>query len=95
MSYSIHMPGHTGKGESRRTPMNRKETAIKTLTEQVEALRTMPEGAMLGDGTDRTMTERRRARYVKEGEDCLACLAAMEDRFIPAGNLLFHDDLMA
>lgn len=71
-----------------------KQTAIETLAAQIEALRTMPEGTLLGDGTDRTMTERRRARYVKEGEACLTALTALEERFIPKGNLLFHDDLM-
>lgn len=72
-------------------PMSKKEQAIATLTAQVEALRTMPEGSLLGDGTSRVMIERRRARYIAEGEACLAALAAMEDRDIPTGNLLFHD----
>ncbi len=74
--------------------MTRKETAIATLTAQVEALRTMPEGTALSLTDDRTMTERRRARYVKEGETCLFALAAMDERHIPHGDLLFHDDLM-
>jgi hypothetical protein len=75
--------------------MTRKETAIATLAAQIEALRTMPEGSPLSATDTRTMTERRRARYVKEGETCLSALAAMDERQIPQGDLLFHDDLMA
>lgn len=71
-----------------------KQAAISTLTAQVEALRTMPEGSSLGDGTTRLMIERRRARYVAEGEICLKNLSEIPEKFIPQGNLLFHDSLM-
>jgi len=44
-----------------------KAAKIAEIQAQVEALRTMPEGAPLSRTDDRTMTERRRARYVAEG----------------------------
>jgi hypothetical protein len=79
--------------------MNRKEQEIQILKAQIEALKSMPEGDLLGDGTDRTMTERRRSRYVAEAEGCLRTMEGTAEKLLgqwKAGtNFLFHDDFMA
>lgn len=77
--------------------MNLKETKMAELEAQIEALRTMPEGALMGDGTGRKMTERRRARYVAEGTACLEAARAKPDRWFDVmarQNLLFSDALI-
>jgi len=56
-----------------------KAAKIAEIQAQVEALRTMPEGAPLSRTDDRTMTERRRARYVAEGEKALATVSALHE----------------
>ena len=61
------------------TQMTRKEEKLAEIAAQIEALRTMPEGTALSRTDDRTMTERRRARYVAEGTMALAAVAAMAD----------------
>lgn len=65
-----------------------KSAKIAEVQAQVEALRAMPEGTALSRTDDRTMTERRRARYVSEGEKALAAVSAL-----PEGH--FSDGFMA
>lgn len=59
--------------------MTNKEIKLAEITAQIEALRTMPEGHQLSRGDTRKMIERRRARYVAEGEKALAAVAAMPE----------------
>ncbi len=64
-----------------------KEAKIAEVAAQIESLKTMPEGHRLSRGDDREMTERRRARYVAEGERALAAI-----RELPEGH--FSDGFM-
>lgn len=62
-----------------------KEIKLAEIAAQIEGLRTMPEGHKLSRGDNREMIERRRARYIAEGEKALAAVAAMpEGHFNPA-----------
>lgn len=70
---------------------------IAELRADIETLCDMPEGELIPHD-DREMTERRRARYVKEGEKCLevAERTDAETLFRTCGDrpYLFHDSLM-
>jgi len=76
-----------------------RERRLAELRAQIEMMRTMPEGEPLPSTPDREMTERRRARYVQEGMDCLAAAEAMDAerlfRCVGDNEYLFHDDLMS
>lgn len=77
--------------------MNMKTKKLKELKAQIEALKTMPEGHDLGDGTGRVMTEKRRGRYVSEGQECFENASRLGDHFFymyENQNILFHDDFM-
>jgi hypothetical protein len=65
------------------TPL--KIAKIAEVQAQVEALRTMPEGTALSRTDNRTMIERRRARYVSEGEKALAAIAALPEGHFSEG----------
>lgn len=74
-----------------------RQVKIDQLGLQVEALRTMPEGNNLGDGTTRVMLEKRRQRYVNDGIECLENAKNLPLKFWASyenKNLLFHDDFM-
>ena len=75
-----------------------RERRIAELRAQIEMMRAMPEGEPLPSTPDREMTERRRARYVQEGADCLASAEAMDAetlfRLVGDSEYLFHDALM-
>ena len=74
-----------------------RERRIAELRAHIETLRTMPEGELMPED-DRLMIERRRARYVKEAESCLASAEAMDAerlfRIVGDHSYLFHDDLV-
>ncbi len=56
-----------------------KSAKLEEIRLQIEALRTMPEGTRLSRTDDRVMTERRRARYISEGEKALAAVALLPE----------------
>lgn len=62
-----------------------KTAKIAEVAAQIEALRTMPEGTALSRTDSRTMTERRRARYVEEGEKALAAVSALPEGHFSEG----------
>lgn len=73
---------------------NWKAQNIAKLETQVEALRTMAEGAEIF-ATGRRMIEKRRARFIAEGEACLAAAQAKPARWFSENmDLLFSDDLI-
>ncbi len=59
--------------------MTKKETKLAEISAQIEALKTMPEGTRLSRSDDRTMIEKRRARYVQEGLQTLAYVSDMSE----------------
>ena len=75
-----------------------KTRRVAELRAQIEMMRTMPEGEPLPSTPDRKMTERRRARYIQEGMDCLTAAEAMDAetlfRLVGDREYLFHDALM-
>jgi hypothetical protein len=58
---------------------------IAEIQAQIETLRTMPEGAPLSRTDNRAMIERRRARYIAEGEKALAAVTALPEGHFSEG----------
>ena len=77
--------------------MSIKDKKIDELTLQLEELRLMPEGVLLGDGSGRRMKERRRKRYVEEAKMNIRVASRLPEGWFVCReneNLLFSDNLI-